>query len=208
MNGKTGLSTAILGCHTCGLAQHAPSESHELACIRCGSTLHIRKPNSIARTWALLIAAYVLILPANLLPIMRSGNLFGTQHDTIMSGVTYLWTSGSQSLAIILFLASIVIPLAKLLFLTFLLISVQRNSTWKPKARTQLYRILESVGRWSMLDVYVAAMLTALVQFGSLMSIRAGSGAVAFGAVVILTLFAAESFDPRLIWDKIDHSKN
>lgn len=197
----TGASAGVLACHTCGLTQRAAPEAHGLTCGRCGSSLHFRKPDSLSRAWALLIAAYVLIVPANLLPVMQTGSLFGSEKDTILSGVIYLWTSGSQPLAIILFIASIAIPAAKLLSLTFLLVSVQRRSLWAPRERTRLYRVVEAVGRWSMIDVYVAAMLTALVQFGSLMSIRAGSGAIAFGAVVVLTIFAAESFDPRLIWD-------
>ena len=135
---------------------------------------------------------------------MKSGSLFGTENDTILSGVVYLWTSGSPPLAVILFIASIVIPVAKLLSLTYLLVSVHRRSRWAPRERTKLYRVLEFVGRWSMIDVYVAAMLTALVQFGNLMTINVGTGAIAFGAVVVLTMFAAESFDPRLIWDSVD----
>ena len=196
----TGASAGVLACHICGLTQRAAPEAHGLACARCGSSLHFRKPQSISRAWALLIASYVLIIPANLLPVMQTGSLFGSEKDTILSGVIYLWTSGSQPLAIILFVASIAIPVAKLLSLTFLLVSVQRRSVWAPRERTRLYRVLEVVGRWSMIDVYVATMLTALVHFGSLMSIRAGSGAIAFGAVVVLTIFAAESFDPRLVW--------
>ena len=124
-----------------------------------------------------------------------------------MSGVIYLWTSGSQVLSIILFIASILIPITKLLTLTYLLISVRRRSVWKPKIRTQMYRVLEAVGRWSMIDIYVAAMLTALVQFGNIMSINVGAGALAFGAVVVLTMFAAESFDPRFLWESTDQSE-
>jgi paraquat-inducible protein A len=135
---------------------------------------------------------------------MATGSLFGTENDTIFGGVLYLWESNSQLLAIILFCASIVIPFAKLFSLTFLLISVQRHSAWNPVFRAKLYRIVEFVGRWSMIDVYVATMLTALVQFGSLMSIRAGAGAIAFALVVVITIFAAKSFDPRLIWDNLN----
>ena len=163
--------------------------------------MHFRKPDSLSRTWALLIASWVLIVPANVLPVMETGSLFGSEKDTTFSGVVYLWTSGSWPLALILFTASIAVPFGKLTALTFLLVSVQRRWDWARRERTRLYRVLEAVGRWSMIDVYVASMLTALVQFGSLMSIRAGSGAIAFGAVVVLTMFAAESFDPRLIWD-------
>jgi len=192
---------SIVGCDACGLVQEVPSGGDELHCIRCGSSIHVRKPNSISKTWALVIAAYVLIIPANLMPVMKTGSLFGTEKDTIFGGVVFLWTSDSQVLAIILFCASIVIPFAKLFSLTFLLISVQLRSSWKPKFRARLYRVVEAIGRWSMIDVYVATMLTALVQFGNLMSIRAGAGAIAFATVVVLTIFAAKSFDPRLIWD-------
>lgn len=202
----TGAAEGIVGCHACGLAHQAPPDDHGMVCSRCGVPLHFRKPDSLNRTWALLIASYILIIPANLLPVMKSSTLSGAEDDTIMSGVIYLWVSGSQVLSVILFVASILIPVTKLLALTYLLISVRRRSVWKPKVRTQIYRILEAVGRWSMIDVYVAAMLTALVQFGSIMSINVGTGAIAFGAVVVLTMFAAESFDPRLIWDAADLS--
>lgn len=204
----TGIAHNLLGCDTCGLAQHALHACEPMACVRCGSRLHVRKPNSIHRTWALVLAAYALIIPANVLPVMASGSLFGTQTDTIFSGVVYLWTSNSQVLAIILFCASIVIPFAKLFSLTFLLLTVQRRSTWRPKLRAKLYRFVEVIGRWSMIDVYVATMLTALVQFGNVMSIRAGMGAIAFASVVVLTIFAAKSFDPRLIWDAAGLSRD
>ena len=201
------LTAARLGyltCHACGLLHRASGHAHGLFCTRCGAALHTRKPNSVARAWALLIAAYVLIVPANVLPVMVSGSLFGAESDTIMSGVAFLWSDGSWLLAAILFIASIAVPFAKLGAMTFLLVSVQRRSTLAPEQRTRLYRVLEFVGRWSMIDIYVAAILTALVQFGGLMSIQAGPGAIAFGAVVVLTMFAAESFDPRLIWDPVE----
>jgi len=200
----TAAEAGFLSCHACGLVHRAPGAGHDLRCARCGAALHLRKPNSIARSWALLIAAYVLIVPANVLPVMISGSLFGSESDTIMSGVVYLWVDGSWPLAAILFIASIAVPFSKLGAMTYLLLSVQRRSTLVPQQRTRLYRILEIVGRWSMIDIYVAALLTALVQFGGLMTIRAGPGAIAFGAVVVLTMFAAESFDPRLIWDPVE----
>ena len=203
-----GASRGIAGCEACGLAQAYSPQVEDTFCARCGSELAFRKSNSISRTWALVIAAYVLLIPANLLPVTSAGSLFGTEKDTIFSGVIYLWTSGSQVLALILFCASIFIPIAKLLSLTFLLLSVQRRSHWNPRLRAKLYRLVEAIGRWSMIDVYVATMLTALVQFGNLMSIRAGSGAIAFASVVILTIFAAKSFDPRLMWDAADQSRD
>jgi paraquat-inducible protein A len=204
VNAVTAAEAGFLACHACGLVHRASGEGHDLHCTRCGAALHARKPNSIARSWALLIGAYVLIVPANILPVMISGSLFGSETDTIMSGVVFLWIDGSWPLAVILFIASIAVPFSKLGAMTFLLVSVQRRSTLAPEQRTRLYRVLEIVGRWSMIDIYVAALLTALVQFGGLMTIRAGPGAIAFGAVVVLTMFAAESFDPRLIWDPVE----
>jgi paraquat-inducible protein A len=188
-------------CHTCNLLTKSMSGVHHPQCPRCGSPLHFRKPDSIARTWALLIASYILFIPANVLPIMHTSSLFGAQSDTILSGVVYLWTSGSWHLAVIVFVASILVPGAKLVALTVLVVSVQRGSTWDPLQRTKMYRIVELVGRWSMLDIFVVAMLVALVQLHALATIRAGAGAVAFGAVVVVTMFAAMAFDPRLIWD-------
>jgi paraquat-inducible protein A len=158
---------------------------------------------SVLHTWAYLIAAYILYIPANLLPIMQTGSLAKIQTDTIMSGVVYLWESGSRMLALIVFLASIVIPLFKLVAMTLLTISVQRRSVWLPLHRARLYRLVEAIGRWSMLDIYVVALLVALVQIKSFATVEAGPGAAAFGTVVVLTLLAAKSFDPRLIWDFI-----
>jgi len=172
-----------------------------MCCRRCGTTLHLRKPNSVARTWAFLIAAYILYVPANVLPMMRTGSLFGAQSDTIMSGVAYLWHSGSWHLALVVFIASILIPLTKMFSLTFLLISVQRGWTERALERTKLYRVLDFVGPWSMLDVYVVTILVALVQLKSLATIQPGPAAAAFGAVVVLTMFATMALDPRLLWE-------
>jgi paraquat-inducible protein A len=191
----------IYSCHICGLLAKSVPGHRDVRCGRCGSHLHIRKPDSIARTWALLIASYILFIPANVLPIMHTSSLFGGQSDTILSGVVYLWASGSWHLAVVVFIASIVVPSAKLLVLTFLVVSVQRRSTWDPLQRTKMYRLVELVGRWSMLDIFVVAILVALVQLHAWATIRAGAGAVAFGAVVVLTMFASMAFDPRLIWD-------
>ena len=202
------MARRIVGCEACGLAQHVPSTQSHLSCLRCGAAVQFRKTNSTNRTWALVIAAYVLIVPANLMPVMSTGSLFGMESDTIFGGVVFLWTSGSQVLAIILFCASILIPFVKLISLTFLLLSVEQRSAWKPRFRAKLYRFVEAIGRWSMIDVYVATMLTALVQFGDMMTIRAGVGAIAFASVVVLTIFAARSFDPRLIWDAAEDSTN
>ncbi|MGZ8247653.1 paraquat-inducible protein A [Methylomagnum sp.] len=201
---RSAASLGLLSCHVCGLLSRPPGSSHAACCPRCGSRLHLRKPHSLSRTWALLIAAYILFIPANLLPIMQTGSLFGSQRDTIMSGVVYLWHSGSWPLALLVFFASIVVPAVKLIALTYLAVSVGRRSTQHQTGRAKLYRLLEFIGRWSMLDVYVVTLLSALVQLQSLATIKPEPGAVAFGAVVVLTMLAAMAFDPRLIWDMVE----
>ena len=196
----------LLSCHVCSMLSKAHGHG-DIRCPRCGAPLHARKPNSISRTWAFLIAAIILYIPANVLPVMYTSSLFGSQNDTIMSGVAYLWSSGSWPLAVIVFVASITVPLLKILAIAFLAVSVQLRLKWQPEQRTRLYRIVELVGRWSMLDIYVIAILVALVQLKALATIQAGPGAVAFGAVVVLTMFSAMSFDPRLIWDVLEDQR-
>ena len=203
----TAKDLGICSCHACGLVSRLDKAEEAAHCSRCGARLHLRKPNSVARSWALLIAAYILYIPANLLPIMDTGSIFNYRKDTIMSGVVHLWKTGSWAIATIVFIASITVPLFKLIALTLLLVSVQRRSTWRPEQRTRLYRLVELVGRWSMLDIYVVTILAAVVQVGPLATVKAGPGAVAFGAVVVLTLFAAIHFDPRLIWDPLQKER-
>jgi paraquat-inducible protein A len=173
-----------------------------MQCPRCSAPLHARKPHSLARTWAFVIAASILYIPANMLPILETRYLFEEpQGNTIMDGVVLFWNSGSWFIAGLIFFASIVVPLTKLMALSLLLISVHCRMQWQPRQRTLLYRFLEFIGRWSMLDIYVVALSVALVQIEAFASMRAGLGAVAFGAVVVLTMLATQSFDPRLIWD-------
>jgi len=191
----------LLACSICRQVSRAPRSQASAHCPRCAAPLHARKPASLARTWAFLLTAMMLYVPANMLPIMDTSSLFGTQRDTILSGVAFLWSSGSVVLAVLVFFASIVVPLAKMLALTLLVGSVQLRSRWQPQVRARLYRAIEFIGRWSMLDIYVVTLLVALVHVRTFASIHAGPGAAAFGAVVVLTMFAAVSFDPRLIWD-------
>lgn len=199
----TALNASLISCHSCHLLCKASQWSEKVLafCPRCGARLHPRKPNSIARTWALVIAAFIFYIPANVLPITRVISFGKAQSDTIMSGVIYFVKSGSWPIALVIFVASIFVPLLKLFLLTYLLISVQLKSRWRPKDRTRLFRITEAVGRWSMVDIYVVTILVALVKLGSLATIEAGPGAVFFAGVVVITMFAAMSFDPRLIWD-------
>lgn len=200
----TALTCQSATCHTCGLLSPLRGGNGRSHCPRCDGVLHARKVDSLNRTWALLIAGYVLFIPANVLPITITSSLVGTQADTIMSGVAYFWHEGAYDLAIIIFTASIFVPLLKLLSLTYLTWSAQTRIRWEPMQRTRLYRMVEFVGKWSMLDVFVVAMLARLVQFSSLASIEAGPGALAFACVVIVTMFAAMAFDPRLLWDSQD----
>jgi paraquat-inducible protein A len=199
----TALNASLVSCHSCHLLCKPASrfKSAHAVCPRCGATLHSRKPNSIARTWALVIAALIFYIPANVLPITRVISFGKAQSDTIMSGVIYFVKSGSWPIALVIFVASVFVPLLKLILLTYLLISVQVKSQWRPKDRTRLYRITEAVGRWSMVDIYVVTLLVALVKLGALATIEAGPGAIFFACVVIITIFAAMGFDPRLIWD-------
>ncbi|MEW6265392.1 MAG: paraquat-inducible protein A [Thermodesulfobacteriota bacterium] len=204
--GPTACALSLANCHRCGLLarldrRHAGGRAR---CPRCGTALHFRKPNSLSRTWALLLAAYIFYLPANLLPITSVYSVGLTQSDTIMSGVIYFIVTGSWPIALVIFVASILVPLFKMAVLTFLLISVRRKSRWRPRDRARLYRFIEDIGRWSMVDIYVVTILAALVNFGSLGTVQAGPGALFFAAVVVITLLATLSFDPRLIWDALE----
>lgn len=201
----TARQLGLLSCHDCHLLCEAPAGGHDhLACPRCGASLHTRKPNSVARTWALVMAAAIFYIPANLLPMTITSSIAGIQADTIMSGVIYFIRSGSWEIAAVIFIASVFVPLFKLLILVVLLLSVQLRWAWRPKDRTALYRLTEAVGRWSMLDIFVVTILVALVKLGAVASIEAGPAAVYFALVVIITMIAAESFDPRLIWDALE----
>jgi len=201
MNAPQAIHTGQAACSTCG---RLGSPAVEPNCRRCSSPFQFRKPHSIQRTWAFLIAAYALYLPANLLPITVTRSIFGTQRDTILSGVVYLWQGGSWAIALVVFVASIVVPLLKLFSLTLLVVSVQHRWRGEALRRAKLYRFLELVGRWSMLDVYVVTILVALVRSESLATISPGSGVLAFAAVVVLSMLATQSFEPRLIWDPLD----
>lgn len=200
----TAMRSGLYLCGVCALLNRKGPGDARCCCARCGATLHGRKPNSLHRTWAYLVAAAILYIPANLLPVLHTGTLFNQQTDTIMSGVIHLWVTKSWALAIIVFIASIVVPIAKLGSLSFLAWAAQRRSTWRPQQRADLYRATRYIGRWSMVDIYVGATLVALVHLGPFANIEPGPGAIAFGTVVVLTMLATMSFDPRLTWDVLD----
>jgi paraquat-inducible protein A len=192
----------VIACHRCSLVcEDAPGRSGEAHCPRCGAALYRRRPDSIARAWALLVAALILYLPANVLPVMHT-RLFGHSSDsTIMSGVVDFWRSGSWGIALIIFIASVAVPCTKFLALGLLLASSQRRSRRAMRERARLYRLVEWIGYWSMLDVAVVAIVSAIVKFQALSDVEPRAGILFFGAVVILTMLSAMSFDPRLIWD-------
>lgn len=196
----TAVEAGLLGCHSCGrLTPVSPDPIQR--CHRCGERLHQRHPNSLNRTWALLIAAMVFYVPANLLPITLTTALGNTQADTIMQGVIYFFGSGEWPIGLVIFTASIMVPTLKIISMIYLLLSAQRRRNGRCVNRTRLYRVVELVGRWSMIDVFVVTIMVALVQLGSVANVQAGPGAPYFCAVVIITMLAAASFDPRLIWD-------
>jgi paraquat-inducible protein A len=194
----------LVSCHACEqLSRLGPRENHA-HCPRCGAPLHKRKPDSLNRTWALVLTAAILYVPANVLPVMTVVYFGRGEPDTILSGVKQFIAAGMWPLALLVLFASILVPMLKLCGLTFLLISVQRGSTWRRRDRTLLYRIIEAIGRWSMIDIFMIGILAALVNLGAIATIEPGLGAVCFAAVVVITILASMSFDPRLIWDVED----
>jgi paraquat-inducible protein A len=199
----TAMQQGLQSCEGCGLLSHPVPGEHEGRCPRCDEELVFRKPASLQRTWAYLIAAAVCYVPANLLPVLTTTTAAGAESDTILQGVVLLWSPTGWPLSLIVLFASIMIPSAKIVALMYLLISVQRGSVANNAERIRLYRMVEFIGRWSMVDVFVDAFTAALVQLQPLMSVEPGPGLFFFAAVVVLTMLAVESFDPRLIWDAV-----
>lgn len=190
----------VIGCGTCGEVSLAPYDQvHH--CPRCGSRLHARKTDSISRTWALVVAAAVMYVPANYFPVLTVMQLGAGSPSTIIGGVEELVAARLYPLAALVFFASIAVPMLKLIGLSVMLITTQTGRSEWLRDRTRLYHVVRWIGRWSMIDIFMEALLGALVKFGSVVTIEPGIGALAFCAVVILTMFAAESFDPRLMWD-------
>jgi paraquat-inducible protein A len=206
MNGErmpTGKQLGLFGCRSCGrvlqLSQPAP-DGTPLHCPRCDTALNHELPASLQRTWAYTLAASILYIPSNLLPIMSTRSVFGDAQHTILGGIEELRASGDWLLALIVFVASIAVPMLKIGALILLAATAQRRSRWKQLERAQIYRMIDAVGHWSMLDVYVVVLLVGTFSFGALGSVQPGPGLLSFGAVVVLTMLAAGSFDPRLIW--------
>ena len=191
-------SAAARGLARCDVcARVSPVE--EGRCPRCGSRLHLRLRDSLQRTWALTIAAFLLYFPANLLPVLRIDSVSGDSASTIVGGVIQFWQQADYPVAIIIFTASVMIPVLKIISIVSLCLAARSGR--HPERMTRLYRVTEFIGRWSMVDVFVVAILVAVVQLGSTISIHPGAAALSFAGVVVLTMLAAMSFDPRLIWD-------
>lgn len=199
----------LVGCHVCGLVLDLSGQRQRKdECPRCGAHMHHRKPDSFNRTAALVFTAAILYIPANVYPIMTVISFGKGSPDTILSGVKVLIEANMWPLALIVFIASITVPMLKLIGLTFLLISVHRKSSWRLRDRTLLYRIIEFVGRWSMIDIFMISILIALVQLQAIATIEPGVGATAFAGVVIITMIASMTFDPRLMWDAAENRES
>jgi paraquat-inducible protein A len=196
----------LAGCHACGLVLDLSGQAHA-TCPRCGAHMHHRKRDSLNRTWALVLTAFILYIPANLFPVMTVIS-FGRGHpDTILSGVKAFIEADMWPLALLVFFASVTVPMLKLWGLVFLLISVQRKSSWRLRDRAVLFRIIESVGRWSMIDIFMISILIALVKLEAIATIEPGIGATSFAGVVIVTIIASMMFDPRLMWDAVERER-
>ncbi len=193
----TAKQLGLVSCHIC--SQLSPVTEHE--CPRCLAPLHLRKVSSVQRSWALLITAAMLYIPAMIYPVTTVYALGQVQASTLMGSVVHFFQSGSWPIALVIFTASVAVPILKIIGLAYLLISTQRKHKSNPVQLTRLYRIVEFVGRWSMIDVFVVAILVALVHIGIFIKIIPGLGIMAFTGVVVLTMLAAMQFDPRLIWD-------
>ena len=190
----------LAGCHTCGKV--SPVDLGR--CPRCGSHLHTRKLASIKRTSAFMLAASALYIPANCLPIMTMVELGDTTTNTIIGGIIYFWKGGAYPIALVILVASIIIPLLKIIALTWLCLAASGKLNPSPAMLGKIYWFTELLGRWSMIDIFVVGILVALVQLGNYMTVSPGPGALAFAGVVVLTMFAAMSFDPRLLWDRFE----
>ena len=205
----TATQAGLIRCGSCEkLSRARPLPPGACArCPRCGAVLRRRKPGSLSRSWALLIAAIICYVPANVYPVMEVGGPGGSEADTILSGVQAMFAVGWYPVGLLIFFASITVPILKILSLMGILISVQRRSHWRPRDRAVLYRVVEIIGRWSMLDMFVVSVMVALVQLGVVANVAPRIGATFFAAVVVLTIFAAQSLDPRLIWDAMEEER-
>ncbi|WP_446009050.1 paraquat-inducible protein A [Candidatus Electrothrix sp.] len=207
---QTGKEAGLLLCQSCHKINRLPSgtQQEKIHCPRCGEILHLRKENSIDRSWALIVTALILILPANLLPIMSVSSLGRVSKTTIIDGIILFFQGGAYGIGLIILTASILVPLFKVIGMALILISIHNQWTTWLRHKALMFRFIQFIGRWSMLDIFVIALLCALVRFGSLSSVDVAPAALYFSLVVLCTMFAALSFDPRLLWDSAESSQN
>ena len=201
----TAAGQGLVRCHDCGLLiDSSGAEGHTLTCPRCASDAHLRKTGSIGKTWALVITALILFFPANMLPIMRVDFLGVPERSTILDGILYFFKHGSYGIGAIILTASILVPLFKVVGMLIILLTIQFRRGRYLIQKAKMFRFIEFIGRWSMLDIFVVALMTVLVNFGFLTSIHTAPGATYFALVVITTMIAALAFDPRIMWDRCD----
>ena len=199
---RQSLELGLILCRTCGLAVSRVSLRIDRRCPRCQSRVEHRTPFSTEMTLAWLIAGIVFYIPANLLPVMHTSGLLGEADSTSLGGIFEFWRSGDWDIALLIFIASVAVPLTKFIAIGLLLLTVRKNSRWQQHQRTVLYRVVEFIGYWSMLDVIVVALTSALMQFQVLGTAEPRAGIAFFCGVVVVTMLSALSFDPRLIWDR------
>ena len=199
---KRSVELGLILCRTCGYVLPRASLGAGRRCPRCQSRIEHRAPFSTEMTLAWLMAGIILYVPANLLPVMHTGGLLGEQDSTILGGILEFWRAGDWDIALLIFIASVAVPFTKFIAIGLLLLTVRQGSRWRQQQRTTLYRVVEFIGYWSMLDVIVVALTSALMQFQLLGTAEPRLGIAFFCAVVIVTMLAALSFDPRLIWDR------
>jgi paraquat-inducible protein A len=203
----TAAAAGLVRCPGCEKLHPRAGVAPGAPCGRCGAALHHRSPGSLQRTWALTIAAAALYVPANVFPVMVIEQFGKAEAATILSGIQALFAARWYPIALVILFASILVPMLKLVGLSGLLLAVHWRSRWNPRQRTVIYRMVEAIGRWSMLDMFTTSLLVALVHLGGVMTIEPGLGATCFAGVVISTMFAAQSFDPRLIWDAMEEER-
>lgn len=199
---QTAANLNLLRCHDCGKLVEAGDDSHY--CPRCDSSLHLRTPGSLPKTWALVFTSLILFFPANMLPIMQVDFLGVPERSTILDGIIYFFKDGSIGIGLIILIASILVPLFKILGLVIILLSIRSGKNHYLKQKSKMFHFIEFIGRWSMLDVFVVALLSVLVDFGILTSMHTAPGATYFCIVVVATMTAAIVFDPRILWDRCD----
>ena len=199
--GLTAQQAGLARCQFCGALHKIPAPP---SCRRCGARVSSRKHNSLQRTWAFLIVGLLAYIPANIYPIMMTKSFSGNSSDTIFTGVIALAQSGSLFVAIVVFVASVCIPVSKFVIIAGLALSLHFQMAMSEQTRHVLHAVTEFIGRWSMIDVFVVAVLAALIQLGAVLTIEPGAGINAFALSVVFTMFSATSLDPRLIWDGTD----